>query len=150
PPALLDRSASHDAFQCTLYRQDTVCQPVSQHWPRHARLDHGLRVRPGDCRHHFGTATGSGLCLLRPAGSHRTLVSKRTAPHLGPLSFRAFHMHASPALAHALRDGAAATDAGKFRGKQDKGGKENESATREKSPFLLHANALPSASANQP
>ena len=33
-------------------------QPLSQHRPRHARLDHGVRLGPGAGRHHFGTQAG--------------------------------------------------------------------------------------------
>ena len=54
---LLVRAAADDAGRPADHRRHQVLQPLSQHRPRHARLDHGLRLGTGAGRHHFGDAS---------------------------------------------------------------------------------------------
>ena len=44
---LLVRPAADDAGRPADPRPDALPQPLAQHRARHARLDHGLRLRPG-------------------------------------------------------------------------------------------------------
>ena len=50
PRHLLDRPAPHDARQHADRGRHALSEPVHQHGPRHARLDHGLRFRPAHRR----------------------------------------------------------------------------------------------------
>ena len=51
---LLVRAAADDAGRPADHRRDALSQPLPQHRPRHARLDHGLRLGPRAGRHHVG------------------------------------------------------------------------------------------------
>ncbi len=52
---LLVRPAADDAGRAAADRPHRIVQPLSQHRPRHARLDHGLRLGQGAGRHHLQT-----------------------------------------------------------------------------------------------
>jgi D-amino-acid dehydrogenase len=52
-----------DAFQRALHRGDAVCEPLSEHRPRYARLDARLPQRPG-----------AGRSRLRPRAGNRLRV----------------------------------------------------------------------------
>ncbi len=71
---VLVRPAPHDAGWHAHHRQDEVRQPVPERWPRHARLDHVLRVRPSPVRHHLRCQARN---LHRRAGSLPLSLSRR-------------------------------------------------------------------------
>ena len=50
---VLVRVEADDAGRTADHRPDQISEPLSQHRPRHARLDHGLRLRPRARRHHL-------------------------------------------------------------------------------------------------
>ena len=57
---VLERLASDDAGRSAGDRRDALCQSSSQHRPRHARLDHGLRL-----------GKGAGGSAVGPQARHR-------------------------------------------------------------------------------
>ena len=74
---VLDGPATGHAVQCAAGGRHALSQSVPRHRPRHAGLDHGVRVRPRARRRDRRPQAWRGICILRvrrnigPGRAHR-------------------------------------------------------------------------------